>query len=434
MKVALIGRPNVGKSCLFNALLGYRRSIVFDEPGTTRDTIVEDVEWDGHPFSLIDTLGIYGESNRADFWKTVSAADRIVFVVDAIDGPTAHDKWLAKELRVSEKPILVVVNKCEGKRREVYLEFSCLGFSGIEPISVLHRENIWSVVDWCVAARESSSEKQEQTAALSLAIVGRPNTGKSTLMNRLCGQKVSNVSETPHTTRDFVSYDVQSPSGKVRIFDTAGLRRRRQKSEPIEALAVNMAKAVIRKANVSLLLVDSSAPLKSQDLRIARLVEDSKKPVVVLLNFWDKVQESESQRTLLYLGRQLGTLFEGAAKLKISALTGLNVNRCIETAIRAFRGSQKRIATSQLNKFVAEVMARNPPPHRGKHNFNILYASQVRSQPPTFVFFMNRKEGLSENYKKYLSNHLQKRLGLKGQPVRLLFRGKDKEARFAPRA
>jgi len=417
--IALVGRPNVGKSSLLNGLLGYRRAIVLDQPGTTMDIVGERVEWVESPLSILDSQGIFDEGDSSVIEMLDERADAFLFVVDALSGPTPFDKWIAQLLLQRKKPILLCVNKTEAKKSYAASDFASLGMDTAVEVSAEHRRNLEEIREWCQKLVEGDA-MEPVTEPVNLALIGRPNTGKSTLMNRLCSSEVSRVSPIPHTTRDTVTQEIQTKLGLVRLLDTAGMRRPRSKKEDLETFSIQATTRALREADVVLLLINCSEAITDQDMRLLNLVTREGKPTVVLLNFWDMLTPKERKH---YLEEsELARYLVGFKTVPFSGLTGLGTDDIYPMIFRLYNQGKKRIKTSKLNRIVERMIQKNPPPTRGKQNFNILYASQVRTEPPSFVFFMNRKTSLPESYQKYLENDLRKHLGLKSQPIRLFFR------------
>jgi GTPase len=420
--VALIGRPNVGKSSLFNALLGFRRSIVFDQPGTTVDIVSEKAPWGN--IQLLDTQGAFSEGDTKFLRDVLDQADAVLFVVDALVGRTPFDEWIAKEINFVKKPTLLLINKADAKGGYREDEFARFPFEEAITVSSAHRTNIEYVKEWCLNQAPSEGPEDGYEPVFRFAIVGRPNTGKSTLMNRLCGEDVSRVSAEPHTTRDPVSYELETQAGRVKIIDTAGMRRPRSKKTGIETFSIQATTRTIRESDVICLCINASEALTDQDMRLLNLVVREGRPVMILLNMWDKLTH-EKKRDFFALN-ELTNYLETFKTLEISAKTGANCDRILPTVKRLYSQSQKRITTSKLNRLVETLVKKNPPPVVGRKSFNLLYASQVRVDPPAFVFFMNRSAVLPKSYKLYLTNQLRDRLGLKSQAFRIYFREADR--------
>jgi GTP-binding protein len=421
--IAIIGRPNVGKSSLFNILLGYRRTIVSAEAGTTLDLIEEKVLWEGKVINLFDSQGIYEEADEKVLDPLLQRADALVFVVDSHSGVTPYDLWMSPLIQRSGKPCLLVVNKDDANDPGIVTEFSELGFETVVAVSAAHKKNIDLVREWC-AAQAISPETQTESLTqpdLTLTILGRPNTGKSTLMNRFCKESVSRVSPVALTTRDTVSYELQTKEGVVRFLDTAGMRRPRSKKGEIETFSIHAATRAIRQSDVVLLAIAANAEVADQDARLLSLLVRENKPTIVLFNFWDQL--GKKQQKDFFENTEFLDFLKSFPTLSISGKTGYQVDKILPLAFRLARQGKKRVSTSKLNRIVERIIEKNPPPYTGTQNFNILYASQVAVEPPTFVFFMNRKAALPPSYTKYLENSLKKSLRFKGQPIRLYFRG-----------
>lgn len=417
----LIGRPNVGKSSLYNALLGYRRSIVLDKPGTTLDLVREKVNW--APLTLIDSQGIFDEGDEQALKEILETTEVFLFVVDGQVGVTPFDRWLAQEILKTKKPTLLIVNKCDGNKAGSLSDFSELGFGEGVEVSAAHRKGLNELKEWCrghlnVSPTEEIFEEEEEP--IKLALIGRPNAGKSTLMNKLCRKRVSRVSPLPHTTRDPVSFEIEQQGKRIKILDTAGMRRPRSEKESIEQYSIHASTRALKEAHVVFLLINSSEAITDQDMRLLSLIERQKKPTVVLLNFWDKL--SGEKRRHFVEDSDFARYLRQFKVQPLSAKTGWNVDKLMTWVVKLAEQGDKRIKTSQLNKFVKEVIGKNPPPAAGSGNFNILYASQVKTKPPTFIFFMNRKGNLPESYQRYIENQIKGRLGFRSQPIRLYFR------------
>lgn len=421
IKVALIGRPNVGKSSLFNVLLGYRRAIVFDQPGTTLDLISERVDW--ADLSLIDSQGIYSEGDRTVLHQIIEAADVCLFMVDAIAGVTPFDQWIAKEILISRKKTLLIINKCESKRSADESEFAVLNIPEMVTMSVSHRTNLDYVKSWCLNEAGLRSFGPEGPI-VKMSLMGRPNTGKSTLMNLLCKKEVSRVSPVALTTRDPVSFEFETSDGTTRIVDTAGMRRPRSKKGDIETFSIQATTRTMRESDVVFLLINCTEEITDQDMRLLSLLEREGRPTAVLLNFWDKL--NSVQRKEYVDNSDFRNFLAGFTTLAVSGKTGWNTEMILPLARKLVKQANRRVKTSRLNQVVEKIVTKNPPPNAGKGNFNILYASQVRVDPPTFVFFMNRKHNLPDSYQKYISGALQAHLGLKKQTIRVFFRGNDR--------
>ncbi len=445
--VWIIGRTNVGKSTLVNALLGYSRSIVFDEPGTTRDVVSDVVDWGKGAIRVCDTQGIFGEADLkwldsqipkpailsarpSEKPSEASSKDAsvvpsekasvILFVVDATSGVTPFDEMIGELVRRSGLRALMVVNKIDVPSGEGASAFSSLGMDDSVEVSAVHRRGSAGIREWVLNVQQGGDTTAVKPA-IRLAIIGRPNTGKSTLLNRLAREKVSLVSPQPLTTRDPVFCDRIVKGQLVRLIDTAGLRRPRSRMERIEEFSVKSTTETIDRAEVVFLLIDSREGLTDQDMRILGLLERRHKPSAILYNFWDRLSRPE-QRTVWENRTAAVQNFE---TMPISGKTGYNLNRLLPLGVDLSERGGERIPTGKFNSIIRSIIDKNPPPSRGRGNFNILYAIQASARPPTFVFFMNRKENFPGNYKSYLENELRSAFGYKSQPIRLLFRAKS---------
>ncbi len=441
--IALMGRPNVGKSSLFNALMGFRRAIVMDFAGTTRDIIEDIPRWSQDKLTLIDSQGIWSEQDGEALEEIIERSDVFLFVVDSAAGITPFDRWIATRLKQSGKRTLLVLNKVDKPKGYKEEEFAQLGFLEMICTSAAHRWETETLRDWCIAAaggkleteelsedEEAEDEKVVMTPPkadadepLSIVFLGRPNSGKSTLTNRLAGKKISLVSPEPLTTRDPVSFEMTTKWGKVRVLDTAGVRRPRSKKEDVETYSIQASIRSIHQADVVFLLIPSHEGMSDQDMRLLNLIEKEGKNPVILFNFWDKLDHDQKKNFLPDL--EFLNVLRPYKLLPISGKTGFNVKQLIPLAFELTATSKTRVRTSKLNKFVEILKESNPPPARGRSVFNILYASQVRVEPPTFVFFMNRKAALPDSYAKYVENSLRKQLGFKNQNIRVFFRASE---------
>jgi len=422
-RVILAGRPNVGKSSLFNALLGYRRSIVLDFAGTTRDEVVEELDWGEGPFQFVDCFGAATNPEVHELDSAVDKADACLFVVDGKAGLTPLDKELAIALNHKKIPTLVLVNKTDARGSQGLEAFSGLPLAHFVETSAVHSRGLTEVRAWISEQKKQREEPEEARQALQtikVALIGRPNAGKSTLMNLLCGELVSKVSPLPHTTRDPVIFTIPNGPGQIQMIDTAGIRRPRSDKEQVEVFSIQAATRAIGDADVVFLTVDASEKVTDQDMRLLNLVEREGKPAAVLLNFWDKLKSTEKKK--FWEESEFAPLLERFHTITISGKTGFNVERLFPLAWDISEKASHRVPTSKLNQLVESIISRNPPPSRGNGNFNILYASQVRTQPPTFVLFVNRSANLPHTYQRYVSENLRNALELKGQALRVFFR------------
>lgn len=419
--VVIVGRPNVGKSTLFNTLMGYRRSIVLDLPGTTRDEVSEKKIIQGHVLRITDSLGILSTADRTELTPLLQGADVVLFVVDSKQGVTPLDKEIAQWVRESGKPTLLCVNKSDAK--DVYgpEAFYELAIDEILPIAAAHATNVDKIRDWIIGHKKDHVKVTElEKPTLSVSLIGRPNTGKSTLMNRLCRQSISKVSPEPLTTRDSVTYEIRFRDSLIRLVDTAGIRRPRSKKEQIEELSISASRKAIREADVTFLCLASDEGVSDQDMRLLNMLHEEGKPAAILLNFWDRLDSK--QRKAFWDMCDFTPALQSFPFITLSGLKGENVDKVLPLALKLHTKATKRIKTSSLNRLVERIVTKNPPPSRGIQHFNILYASQVETTPPTFVFFVNKKQAVSPTYRKYLERQLQDNLSLKGHAIRIHFR------------
>ena len=434
--VVLVGRPNVGKSTLFNRITGSRRAIVTPIAGTTRDVNALPADWQGHAFSLVDTGGMFGASEDPlhelvvqHGRRALESADVIVFVVDGREGLVPADEEIAGVLRKVTVPVVMAVNKTDDKRaRGKSMEFYRLGLEPVVEIAAEHGEGIGDLLDEVArrlpARRESS--KAAEPAPTAVAIVGRPNVGKSSLLNRLLREERSIVSDMPGTTRDTVDALLTWHRRTFRIVDTAGIRRpgRVARSGQLEAVSVLVAKRAIEKADVAVLLIDSTEGATDQDAAIAGEADKSGCGIVIVANKWDLMKGRGADFSKTFdedLRRQLKFL-DYAPILHISASTGERAGKVLEAIDKIAEARTRRIPTPELNRFVQAVTAVHPPASPGRKHVRILYAAQTGVAPPTFVFFTNVATQFHFSYERFLANRLRDSFGLLGTPIRIQVR------------
>jgi GTP-binding protein len=463
--VAIVGRPNVGKSTLFNRLIGERLAVVDEAPGTTRDRLQADAEWNGRAFTVIDTGGIEVLPERAargdkpldahtplavssaEFVPqirrqaelAVAEADAILFVVDAGDGVTSADREVADILRrrqrkvdgVMTPPVFVVANKVDHEaRRSAALEFFALGLGEVHSISAIHGVGTGDLLDALVES--FPPQEAEEEASIKIAIVGRPNVGKSSLLNALLGEERAIVSPVPGTTRDAIDTRLEIGGLAVTLIDTAGIRRRGHIVPGVEQYSVLRALRAIKRCDVALLLIDAVEGVTAQDAHVGGFILDESKSVVLLVNKWD-LYESASQRVSESAKRATQREFEQALRhalnfldyvpvLFISAKCGLRVDEVLPLALRVQEERLVRIPTAELNRIVREAVDRQAPPTHAGKRLKIYYASQVRADPPTFLFHVNDPGLVHFSYERYLENRIRKEYGFLGTPLRLSFR------------
>jgi len=434
--VVLVGRPNVGKSTLFNRITGARRAIVSPVPGTTRDTKSHPAEWLGTPFTLVDTGGLFGASDDPlhelvvhHGQKALETADIIVFVVDGREGLVPADEEIAGSLRSANVPVLVAVNKTDDRRaKDRALEFYRLGFEPVIEIAAEHGQGTGDLLDEVVkllpARREGVREPDPEEVAV--AIVGRPNVGKSSLLNRLLREERAIVSDMPGTTRDSVDALLRWHRRIFRIVDTAGIRRagRIARSGQLEAVSVVLARRAIEKADVTVLVVDASQGIADQDATIAGEAEKAGSGIIIAANKWDLMKGREADFSKKFddeLRRQIKFL-DYAPVLHISAATGERTPKVLEMIDKVAEARTTRVPTGELNRFLKAVTAAHPPVSPGKKHVRILYAAQTSVAPPTFVFFTNVATEFHFSYERFLANKLRESFGLMGTPIRVKVR------------
>jgi GTPase len=438
-KVVLVGRPNVGKSTLFNRITDSRRSIVTAIPGTTRDVISQPAEWQGRTFTLVDTGGMFGASEDPLHELVVIAgrraletADIVVFVVDGREGLVPGDHEIASRLRSVTVPVMMAVNKTDDKRaRGRAVEFYQLGFEPVVEMAAEHGEGVGDLLDEIIERipkkREGELEPPEETA---VAIVGRPNVGKSSLLNRLLKEERSIVSDMPGTTRDTVDALLKWQHRSFRIVDTAGIRRagRVARSGQLESLSVILARRAISKADVAVLLIDSVEGATDQDATIAGEAEKAGCGIIVAANKWDlmKGRGTDFSKGFDDKMRQQMKFLDYAPILHISATTGERTLKVLETIDKVAAARSKRIPTGELNRFIQAVTATHPPASPGRKQVRILYATQKGTAPPTFVLFTNVATEFHFSYERYLVNRLRESFDLVGTPIRLHVRRRER--------
>jgi GTPase len=438
--VVLVGRPNVGKSTLFNRITGSRRAIVTPIAGTTRDVIFQPAEWQNTAFQLIDTGGMFGASQDplhelvvVHGRRAIESADVLVFVVDGREGLVPADEEIAASLRTSKAPVLLAVNKTDDRRAKGRaLEFYRLGFEPVVEIAAEHGEGTGDLLDEIVqrlpARREGAPAPDADV--LSVAIVGRPNVGKSSLLNRLLREERSIVSDMPGTTRDTVDAMLKWHRRMFRIVDTAGIRRpgRVARSGQLEAVSVLVARRALEQADVAVLVVDASEGATDQDAAIAGEADRLGCGVIIAANKWDLMKGKGTDFSKTFddeLRRQLKFL-EYATVLHISATTGERTGKVLETIDKVAEARNRRIPTGELNRFVQAVTSVHPPASPGKRQVRILYAAQTSVAPPTFVFFTNVATEFHFSYERFLVNRLRESFGLMGTPIRVQVRKRER--------
>ncbi len=427
--VALVGRPNVGKSTLFNRLIGQRLAIVQDEPGTTRDRLYGRADWAGYDFAVVDTGGLETEDAgplairvRNQALVAVEEADVVVFIVDAITGLTPSDQEIADLLRRSGRPIVLAANKAERKdRQEDAGEFWSLGIGEPHPLSALHGYGSGDLLDTIVAKLPAVEAGPEETR-LQVAIVGRPNVGKSSILNRLTGSERSVVSEEPGTTRDAIDSNITVDGEEIVLVDTAGIRRRGKIEPGIEQYSVLRARRALERSDVAVLVLDADAGITAQDAHIGGYVDEAGVGAIIAVNKWDLVEKETNTAMLAERALRAELKFLDHAPLVfVSALSGQRIRRLITLAMEIRVTRKLRVPTSALNRFTADLVARHPLTSHGRA-LKIRYATQAAIEPPLFIFFVNDVRLVHFTYRRYIENRLREEFGFEGTAIRLAFR------------
>ncbi|URZ00825.1 ribosome biogenesis GTPase Der [Clostridium felsineum] len=429
--VSIVGRPNVGKSTLFNKLAGRRVSIVEDTPGVTRDRIYAESEWVGKKFTIIDTGGIEPENNdiiltqmRRQAQIAIEMSDVIVFMVDGKQGLTDTDNEVAVMLRRSKKPIVLVVNKIDKNVEEnnIY-EFYNLGIGDPVSISSSQGLGIGDMLDEVVERFKASEEDEEEEEYIKVAFVGKPNVGKSSLTNRILGEERVIVSDIPGTTRDAIDSFLETEFGKLILIDTAGLRRKSRIKEEIERYSAVRTMAAIERCDVCTLILDATEPISEQDERIIGYAHENNKAILVIVNKWDLIEKDD--KTMDNFKKNLEVKFSFMAYapfLFISAKTGQRVHKVLSEIKKCYDNYNKRIATGVLNDVISNAVLMKEPPVVAFKRLKIFYVTQTDVKPPTFIFFVNNPELLHFSYRRYLENKLRQSFDFEGTGIKLIFK------------
>lgn len=436
--VAIVGRPNVGKSTFFNRLVGRSLAIVEDIPGTTRDRIYADVSWQEREFTIVDTGGLEVHPStsllqqvKQQVEMALAEADVILFLVDAKEGLTTSDEEIAERLRVQKKPVLLVVNKADSPRQQMMApEFYRLGLGDPIPISAYHGRGTGDLLDSLLPLLPPAGKEDEEAPGMKVAIVGRPNVGKSLLLNRILGQERAVVSEIPGTTRDALDTPFQFEGQPILLIDTAGIRKRARIEAGIEQYGVLRALRAIARSDVVLLLIEGPQGVMAQDLHIVSYVQESCKGLVILINKWDLVEKPDP---LAYqeMVRERLVFMPYAPLLFVSALLGWGIEQVLPIARRVYQDRLRQLPPAQVTKVVQEAVAFRPPPLRGRGRFSLLSVAQTGVNPPTFLLKMSRS-ALPATYLRYLENRLRQAFGYI-TPLKLVLKArspKEKAARL----
>ena len=432
--IAVVGRPNVGKSTFVNRLVGQRRSIVDDLPGVTRDRIYFDCEWQHKPFTVIDTGGII-PGDKDEIMISIfdqariacDEADRIIFLVDGVEGITPVDEDIANILRRSQKPIYLAVNKTDSPSHFANAaEFYALSMGEPTPISALHGSGgVGDLLD-LVTEGFDTDEVYETESTIKIAIVGRPNAGKSSIVNSLLGEKRVIVSDISGTTRDSIDSKINYNNTEFTIIDTAGIRKKSKVDWGVEKFAVDRAIRSIRECDVALLVIDALEGISDQDKKIASVITEAGKGMIVAINKWDLVEDKKSNTINKFEQKMSNDIpfLSYVPRIYISAVTGQRLVQIFDKAKEVYSEAVKRVSTGLLNKVVNEAYALNPPQTVKNKRLKILYTTQVSVQPPVFVLFTNNGDLLKDHYKRYLENKLREAFGFFGSPIRISVREK----------
>ncbi len=443
--VAIVGRPNVGKSTFFNRMIGERRSIVEGTPGTTRDRLYGTTDWNGVEFTIVDTAGIMFDEYepslplneitrraREQAELAIAEADAVLFIVDGREGLTTADADIAEVLRPSSKPVVLAVNKADSQARQFdAVEFYALNLGEPIPMSAYHGLGTGDVLDRLVEALPPNPVSEGGDEPIRVAIVGRPNVGKSSLLNKLLGQERSVVSTIPGTTRDSIDTELVYNDTAITLIDTAGVRRAGKIEHGIERYSVLRTLRAIERCDVALLLIDASEGITAQDTHIAGMILEAKKGVALLVNKWDAV-EKDTYTFNVYQTRlkEAFKFMDYAPALFISALSGQRVHHILPLVLEIEHERRKRIPTSELNELLRDAVMKQPPmaTKKGAH-LRIYYATQPQVAPPVFLFFANDGELVHWSYARYLENRIRERYGFGGTPITIVFRSREREKR-----
>ena len=435
--VAIVGRPNVGKSMLFNRLVGQRLSIVEDTPGVTRDRLYAECEWCGRKFDMVDTGGIEPSTDseillfmREQAQIAIDSATVIVLVTDIRTGVTAADKDVANMLLRSRKPVVLAVNKADstGAEDPAIYEFYSLGLGDPIAVSAVHGHGTGDLLDACLAHFPEASEDEEEADCIKVAVIGKPNVGKSSLINHILGEKRLIVSNMAGTTRDAVDTMLENQYGRYMFIDTAGIRRKSKVEERVEKFSVMRAQMAIERADVCLIMIDARDGVTEQDTKIAGLAHEAGKASIVVVNKWDLVEKETGtmEKMRKDIMRDL-SFMSYAPILFISALTGQRTDRIFELINFVNDQSNMRITTGMLNNVLADAQARVQPPTDKGRRLKIYYMTQTGIKPPNFVIFCNNRELFHFSYQRYLENQIRAVFGLEGTPVRIVIRQKGEK-------
>ena len=444
--VAFVGRPNVGKSTLFNRVVGKRLAVVSEVAGTTRDRLYAEAEWGGFIFTLVDTGGIEVTTGhhteplsedseqflpliRQQAGIAIQDADVIVQVVDGQSGITAADREVAGILRQSKKPVIIAANKLESSKLwDTAYEFYELGLGEVFAVSALHGSGSGDLLDAIVYAIPSGFAEEEEDDSLKIAILGRPNAGKSTLLNKLIGEERAIVSPIPGTTRDATDTKLQWQGQAITLIDTAGIRRRGKIDPGIEKYSVLRAIKALQRADVALLLIDAQEGVTAQDAHIGGMLAESSAGIIILVNKWDLVvKDTHTMHQFELQLRHDLSFLPYAPMIFISALSGQRVDRILPQSVKVNEARYRRIATGTLNQFMRNVTSKHAPPSKSGVRVKFFYTTQPGVAPPTFIFFVNKPQWVHFGYQRFLENRLREEFPLDGTPIRMVFRARSED-------
>lgn len=434
--VALIGRPNVGKSTFFNTVCGRRISIVKDMPGVTRDRIYGDAEWCGYAFSLVDTGGL-DVKNKDDFQNNITRqaqiaaelADVVIFMVDGKEGLVADDYDVANFLRKFNVPVVLVVNKLDNNQVEKTYEFYALGIGDPYICSAENNKGIGDILDECVKYFKEKISPEEDANKIKVAVVGKPNAGKSSIINKLLGENRVMVSDVAGTTRDAIDTPFKYNGNDYLLIDTAGIRRKRSvPNESVELYSVLRAFDAIRRADVVIMVVNAEEGLSEQDVRIAGFIHEEGKPSIIVMNKWDLIEKDSYSMNKFNekLSEDL-KFMSYFIPLYTSALTGQRLNKIMETVEKVYANSHYRISTSMLNEIISNAVAVNEPPMQSGRRCKIYYMTQPSVAPPTFVVFVNDKDLMHFSYLRYIENNIRNAVDFSGTPIKIILKSKNEK-------
>lgn len=432
--VAIVGRPNVGKSTLFNRICRKRSAIVDFEEGVTRDRKYEEAEWTGQYFVVVDTGGIIPKSSNSidkavkfQAEVAIEEADLILFLVDAKTGTTDIDMEIARILSDQREKVMLVANKVDSEKDELEIyDFMQLGFGEPFPIAAIQGRNIGNFLDEVIKHINAATSPPEEEDSIKIAIVGKPNVGKSSLVNRITGQDINIVTDIPGTTRDSIDTSITHFGKKYTFIDTAGLRRKKRIKYGVEYFSTMRTIESINRADVVLIILDATSEISTQDQKIVSYAARNFKDIIILYNKWDLIE-----KTNVTVGEYIEKIrselrfVEFAPVVFISALTGQRVSKILDLILNVEEESRKRIPTSELNRFLEKVIGKFPPTHSSGKHTKIYFCTQVKTHPPTFVFFCNDPKLITTHYKRYLNNQLREIFKFEGASIKIFFRGRS---------